>query len=115
MGHGFHGYVTSPEARTPGTWKFRHASDQVDVNGLVAVEATDSGSGKGALDQPSAGTAGWKIPWMEDLIARKIIDFYGPFSSQPCLITRGYPLVICYAIEHDAFIVDLPIEDGDFP
>ena len=52
---------------------------------------------------------------MEDLIARKIIDFYGPFSSQPCLITRGYPLVICYAIEHDAFIVDLPIEDGDFP
>jgi hypothetical protein len=27
------------------------ASDQVDVNGLVAVEATDSGSGKGALNQ----------------------------------------------------------------
>ena len=27
-----------------------------------------------------------------------------------------YPLVICYiAMENGSFIVDLPIEDGDFP
>ena len=37
------------------------ASDQVDVNGLVAVEATDSGSGKGALNQLTAGRRCFKI------------------------------------------------------
>jgi hypothetical protein len=31
-------------------------------------------------------------------------------------INDGYPLVICYiAIENWPFIVDLPIEYGDFP
>ena len=69
---------------------------------------------QGCLESAVPREAGWKIPWMEDLIARKIIDVYGPFSSQPCLLTRGYPLVICYAIEHGAFIVDLLIKDGDF-
>jgi hypothetical protein len=33
----------------------------------------------------------------------------------PCVV-NCYPLVICYiAIEDGPFIVDLPIENGDFP
>ena len=37
----------------------------------------------------SSNMAGWKIPgfWMEVSIARKITDFYGPFSRSPCLMT----------------------------
>ena len=64
------------------------ASDQVDVNGLVAVEATDSGSGKGALNQLTAGRRCFKI----------------------------YHLVIQHSHGIDGpFIDGLPIKNGDFP
>jgi len=39
-----------------------------------------------------------------------------PLQVGDFTIKTTYPLVICYiAIENGPFIVDLPIENGDFP
>ena len=50
----------------------------------------------------------------------KIMENYSIFEAWPLVIhpwcPTCYPLVICYiAIENTPFIVDLPIQNGDFP
>ena len=44
----------------------------------------------------SSNRSGWKINWMEVSFARKITDFYGPFSSKPCWLSGGYIMIYIY-------------------
>ena len=79
-------------------------STTIRATGIAAaIRATEATTGAtGATDVGSHGAAQVASGWGGDITAT--------WSG----VT--YPLVICYiAIENGPFIVDLPIEDGDFP
>jgi hypothetical protein len=50
-----------------------------------------------------------------DVIKKKTTDVASQHSLETATVIREVELISQFAIEHGPFIVDLPIEHGDFP
>ena len=68
------------------------------------VGRKEKNAGRGSGSAVPGQMSGWQrkipAPSMEVFLARNVPDFYGPCSSKPCLITRGYIIIFLWC-SHD--------------